>query len=480
MKLEKTLPRLLIGASGSGVGKTTVTCGILKALTERGKRLMSFKCGPDYIDPMFHTEVLGIPSRNLDLFFTDRNTARSLMARHGASVDMAVIEGVMGYYDGLAGISTEASSFDVAVATETPSVLLLDGKGKSVSLLAEIAGFLNLEMESRIAGVILNRVSAGLYPDLKKMIEERLPVKVYGFFPEMKECFLESRHLGLITAGEIRDIQKKLAALGKQAEETIDLDGLLRLAETASPLEAQELQMDSAYSAFRGDSVLTECNAIRQSKTPVKIGVALDSAFCFYYRENLELLEELGLKLEYFSPLNDIVLPEGISGLILGGGYPELYLQRLADNISMKRAIGDALKRQMPCIAECGGFMYLQEEIADVEGKSYPMVGAIKGKSYPAGKLGRFGYITMTANKENLLCDKGEILKGHEFHYWDSTVTGDGFHAQKPYRKRNWECVVTSPYLYAGYPHIHFYSNPKAAWRFVLSCHRFCNVSENG
>lgn len=449
---SKNMPRLLIGAAGSGCGKTTFTCGLLQALSDAGRRPVSFKCGPDYIDPMFHTEVLGIPSRNLDLFFTEENTARYLMAKHGSRGDMAVIEGVMGYYDGLAGISDSASSFHLAAATGTPSLLLTDGRGKSLSLLAEIKGFLEFRKGSRIRGIILNRVSGMIYPELKELIEERLPVKVYGYLPKMEDCSLESRHLGLVTAREIKDLRGIIQKLAAQIKKSVDLQGLMELAECAEPLTFEKPQLPNPLSE------------------PVSIGLAKDKAFCFYYQDNLELLEELGVKIIPFSPMEDSFLPEGISGLIIGGGYPELYLRQLSGNQSMRRQIREAVQQGMPCLAECGGFMYLHRQLEDQDGHSFPMVGLIDGKSYPTEKLGRFGYITLTARKDNLICGKGEQLKGHEFHYWDSTRPGDVFRAKKPLRSREWDCVIAEKNLLAGYPHIYFYSNLQAARRFAEAC----------
>ena len=446
------LPRLLIGASGSGCGKTTFTCGLLRALGDAGEKPVSFKCGPDYIDPMFHTEVLNVPSRNLDLFFAEENTVRYLMAKHGAQGSLAVVEGVMGYYDGLAGISAEASSWDLAGATGTPAVLLLDGRGKSVSLLAEIKGFLELEKKSHIQGVILNRISGMLYPELKTMIETKLPVRVYGYLPKMEDCSLESRHLGLVTAKEVRDLQAIIGRLANQIKKTVDLAGLMEQAGSAEDLSFQNLELPAPL------------------KEPVQIGVAKDKAFCFYYQDNLDLLEELGAEIVPFSPLEDTRLPEGICGCMFGGGYPELYLAQLSENTTMRGDIRRAVERGMPCFAECGGFMYLHETLKGRDGKAWPMAGVIGGESYPTDKLGRFGYITLTSQKETLLGPQGQGLKGHEFHYWDSTCQGNAFHAQKPLRKRGWECVVAEKNVFAGYPHLYFYSNPQAAKNFAQAC----------
>lgn len=232
MKTEK-IPRILIGASGSGSGKTTVVCAILQALLNRGMDIASFKCGPDYIDPMFHKEALGLESRNLDLFFNDKATVNYLLAKNSQRADLAVIEGVMGYYDGVAGKSYEASSYDLARNTKTPGIMVIDCKGKSVSVLAEIKGFKELEKDSGIKAVILNRISPMIYEEIKELIEKSLAIQVLGYMPVLKECSLESRHLGLVTAQEIGNLREILETLGTQAEQSIDLDQLIKLAQTA-------------------------------------------------------------------------------------------------------------------------------------------------------------------------------------------------------------------------------------------------------
>ncbi len=477
MERRRSVPRFMIAAAGSGSGKTTVTCGLLAAFARRGVKMASFKCGPDYIDPMFHTEVLGIPSRNLDLFFTDENATRFLLCRAAAAAfgerdegpALALIEGVMGYYDGLAAISTKASSYDLARATQTPAVLLADCRGRSVSILAELKGFLEYREDSGIRGVILNRLSPMLYPEMKRMIEEELNIAVCGYVPVMKDCGLESRHLGLVTAQEVGNLREIVERLADQMEKTVDLDRLLELAE-----QTPELTYHMTGPIAGGE---TEPVGKGQKKKP-RIGVARDKAFCFYYQDNMDLLEELGAELAPFSPLEDSALPEGLSGLIFGGGYPELYLKQLSQNRGLMGEIRAALESGMPCIAECGGFMYLHEWILDEEGGRWPMAGVIKGESFPTGKLGRFGYISLTARRDTLLCREGGTLRGHEFHYWDSTNTGDCYLAEKPLRNRTWNCILsdgiqTQGNLSAGYPHIHFYSNPQAAGRFVTACSSF-------
>lgn len=449
-KMDRNVPRILIAGTNSGCGKTTMVCGILQALKNRGEKIASFKCGPDYIDPMFHSSILETRCRNLDLQFFDGNTLRYLLAKENAG-ETAVIEGVMGYYDGV-GVSCKASSYEVGKEAGAPAVLVVNARGAAHSVLATIHGFASLYSDSGIRGVILNNCSAMLYPRLKTAIEEQFGGKILplGFLPPMPGVTLESRHLGLITAAEVEDLHEKLQILAEQVEKTVDLDGLLALARDAEPL---------TY----------EIPCLPKPGEKVRIGVARDKAFCFYYEDNLTLLEELGAELVPFSPLADEALPEGLKGLYLGGGYPELYPEQLEKNSTMRASIRQALEKGLPCIAECGGFMYLQEAM---EGEK--MVGFLKGICFHAGKLVRFGYTTLTAKEENLLCGAGEKFPAHEFHYYDVTNPGDGFTACKASGKP-WQCGVANDHFYAGFPHFHFYACPEMAARFLNVCRRYAH-----
>lgn len=444
---QERVPRVLIAGTGSGCGKTTVTCALLQALVNRGMRVGAFKCGPDYIDPMFHSRIIGARSSNLDLFFFGENTAKHLLAQNGAVCDISIIEGVMGYYDGMGLTSTEASSWEVARVTGTPAVLVVNVRGASLSVLAAIHGFLTFYPDSGIQGVILNQCSPMTYAALAKEIQARFAGQVHplGYLPKMPDCALESRHLGLVTAAEVKDLKEKMARLSAQAEQTLDIDALLRLAEGAVDLTYEPVELP-------------------RYETAVRIAVARDNAFCFYYEDSLQTLRDMGAELVEFSPLADAALPENIHGLYLGGGYPELYAAQLGGNTAMRASIRAALERGLPCIAECGGFMYLTEQIAE-----YPMVGFLPGTCHDTGKLTRFGYVTLTARADNMLCRAGETIRGHEFHHWDASEPGVDFTARKSTGK-SWDCVVANDRLYAGYPHFHFYANPDFAKNFYETC----------
>ena len=436
--------RTLIAGTGSGCGKTTVTCAVLSALKARGVDAAAAKCGPDYIDPMFLRSVIGAPSTNLDPFFFDENALRFLLARN--SREITVIEGVMGYYDGIGLASSRASAYEAARLTRTPVILAVNAKGASLSILAQIKGFSEFAPDSGIRGAILNNCTEKVYSALAPEIERRLGIRPLGFMPHIKEAEIGSRHLGLVTAAEIADLKDKLARLAEQAEKSLDIDGIVRLAGTADTLEFEPVKVER--------------------REPVRIALARDRAFCFYYDDSLDLLREMGAELVDFSPMEDERLPEGIHGLYLGGGYPELHAKRLSENRSMLESVRNALSDGLPCIAECGGFMYLTESIAGER-----MVGLIKGNCFDAGRLQRFGYVTLTAERDNLLCKKGESIPAHEFHRWDAETTGDCFTARKA-DGREWPCVIASETLWAGYPHIHLLANTGFAESFYNACIR--------
>ncbi|MDY2960229.1 MAG: cobyrinate a,c-diamide synthase [Hornefia sp.] len=451
-KLEARIPRILIGGTGSDCGKTTVTCGLLSALKNQGRKITSFKCGPDYIDPMFHSKVLGTKSRNLDIFLCGEETVKYLLARDGEGSDLAVIEGVMGLYDGRGFKDDSCSANHVAKLTETPAILVVNIKGKGLSLAAEIKGYMEF-MENTIAGVILNNCSLGMYSIYKELLG-RNGIKTYGYLPRVEEASIGSRHLGLVTAEEVEGIKQKMDLLGQAAAKSLDLGEIIRLAESTKPLNFRDFSLKSVG-----------------KEPPVKIGIARDKAFCFYYEDVLELLEGLGAELSPFSPTEDEHLPKDISGLILGGGYPELHIEKISQNKSMLEEIRLALKKSMPVYAECGGFMYLGETI-EVKGKKYKTVGAIKGNSHVTKGLVRFGYKELKANVDNLLCKKGEGIKCHEFHYSDTDNYGEGFTASNG-RGKTWTTGILTENMYAGYPHLHLWGNPGFAKSFVRACRNY-------
>lgn len=454
----------MIAAPKSGSGKTMITCALLQLLKDSGKNVSSYKCGPDYIDPMFHKKVLGVPSKNLDTFFTDEKTTVQLFLDKRAGGDFAVLEGVMGLYDGLGGIYEQGSSYHLAKVTQTPIILVVDAKGMGKSVLALIAGFLQYDTQHLIKGVLLNRMSKGYYDIVKPLIEKELSVKVVGYFPEQKDIRLESRHLGLVMPDELADIKEQLDELAERLKKTIDLDMLLDIA-----VEAEEITKTTN----------TEQMQIQNQNNTVNIAVAMDEAFCFYYEDNLRLLEKCGAKLQYFSPLHDTSLPKDCDAMLLGGGYPELYAKELSENLSMRNSIKTAFKTGLPTVAECGGFMYLHtyihnicEEDADAQNYVFGMTGALDSECHFKGKLVRFGYIELEEKHSNFL-PTDEKIRAHEFHYYDSTDNGADCIATKPATGRSYDCVISHDNYWLGFPHLYYPSNPHFAESLVRKAYEY-------
>lgn len=463
------IPGIMIAAPASGSGKTSAACGLMAAFGSRGLKVRSCKCGPDYIDPMFHREVLGVDSENLDLFFSKPEELRESFRRHTAGADLTVVEGVMGYYDGMGLDTDHGSSYEVASVLNLPVILVVPCRGAALSLAASVRGMLAFRKESNIRGILLNRVSGMLYPRLKQMMESELKqagydIPVVGYMPEDEAFRLESRHLGLITPQEIEGLRGQTARAGEILAGTADLDLILQIAEkgAANGETAEEDRSETGDKPVFGTG-----------ENRVRIGIARDKAFCFYYKDNLELLEKLGCELVPFSPLSDPRLPDGLSGLIFGGGYPELYGRTLAENKGLLQEIHSLIEDGIPCLAECGGFMYLHEELEDREGQVWKMTGNIKGRTWPVGRLVRFGYVKIMpeeARTEAGYLFPGEEIRGHEFHYWDSTDSGSDCLSVKPDGRRSWQCIHMDGNLFAGYPHLYLPSLPAFAERFVRRC----------
>lgn len=480
--------RFMIAAPKSGSGKTMITCALLQLLKDSGKNVLSYKCGPDYIDPMFHKKVLGVPSKNLDTFFTDEKTTVQLFLDERADGDFAVLEGVMGLYDGLGGIYEQGSSYHLAKVTQTPIILVVDAKGMGKSVLALIAGFLQYDTHHLIKGVLLNRMSKGYYDIIKPLIERELSVKVVGYFPEQKDIGLSSRHLGLVMPDELSDIKKQLNETADRLKKTIDMDLFIDIAEAADEIGDSE----NADKDKRKTLKNAEPMRLQDQNNTVNIAVAMDEAFCFYYEDNLRMLEKCGAKLQYFSPLHDTSLPEDCDAMLLGGGYPELYAKELSENVSMLNAIKKAFRAGMPTVAECGGFMYLHAYIrnicddtdeqnkADVQNKAdiqndmnkSKLVGALDGGCHFKGKLVRFGYIELAEKHSNFL-PLNEKIKAHEFHYYDSTDNGADCIATKPATGRSYDCVISHDNYWLGFPHLYYPSNPHFAESLVRKAYEY-------
>ena len=431
--------QFLLAAPRSGSGKTTMTCALLMALKRRGCAPCAFKSGPDYIDPMFHRAVLGVESRSLDLFFSAPETVRALYARGAAGHGAAVCEGAMGFYDGLGGVSDRASAWHLADTLGLPVLLVVEPKGQSLTLAAELKGLNSFRTPSHIAGILLNNCTARMHALLAPMLEKETGLPVLGFLPKLPEAVIGSRHLGLYTAAEVENLQQKLALLADAAEEHIDWPRLLALCEKEPP--ALPVQPET-------------------SPARVRIAVAQDEAFCFTYAETLEAFRDAGAEVVFFSPLRDTALPENIGGLYLPGGYPELHARELSENTSLLREIKRKIESGLPTAAECGGFLYLGQSLTDAEGQSWPMAGVLPGEAKDAGCLVRFGYAALSADSDSMLFRAGESFPIHEFHHWDSTANGTALAAKKPVGGAAWRCGFVNEHFYAGFPHLYWAGTP--------------------
>ena len=466
--------RIMIAAPRSGSGKTTITCALLEALKDRGCSPISFKVGPDYIDPMFHKKILGIDSRNLDIYFSESDGIRDVMSEVGDS--FAVIEGVMGLYDGANVDGTYGSSYEVAAVVQAPIVLVIDASGVGRTIISLIKGMILDDTNYLIKGIILNKINEGFYEKLKPVLEEELSkvrddIKLLGFFPKDPTLSIDSRHLGLKLPNEINDIKEKLSDAAATLEKHADIPSLISIMEGADRVKIGDADIEELRQ-FSNDV------ADEKNTQELTLAVASDEAFCFYYKDNLELFEKSGVKLKFFSPIADEKLPEECDGILIGGGYPENYLEDLSQNKSMLASIKNALDKGIPSLAECGGFMYLHKQITDMNGNSYEMVGSIDGNCHYAGHLVRFGYMEIEAINQSSkdVCDsrnRDEMLeslvgmRGHEFHYFDSSMNGDLFVASKPNKEKKWNCMIMRNNGIWGFPHFYYKSNPEFIKLFI-------------
>lgn len=451
-------PRILIAGTQSGVGKTTITVGLMKALTKRKYNIQPYKVGPDYIDPGFHTLVTANRSRNLDSFFLGEEALLRLFFLTSKRATLSIIEGVMGLFDGK-GKEGESSTARIAKILNTPVILIIDGKKLAQSAAAIAYGYKNLDRDLQLKGVIINNIaSQGHYQMIKYSIEEKVGIKVFGYLPRQKELNLPERHLGLVPITESKDLGHYLDKLVAEIEEYVDLDEIIKIADDSTELE---------ISSPKGIS-----NLSKEKKFTVKLGVAYDRAFNFYYQYNLDLLKELGAVIKTFSPLKDKSLPD-IDGLYLGGGFPESFLEQLAANKSLKEHIIQAIRSGLPTYAECGGLMYLCNQITDLSGKSFSMVGAVPARAIMTEKLQGMGYVKAQGLKDNILLKKGEEVKGHEFRYSKLVDLDDKRFAYRLFGGKGEDgrfAGYLQDNLLASYVHLHFGSNPLVAQRFLERC----------
>lgn len=454
-----TTPAVIVAGTHSGSGKTTVTLAILAALTRRGVRVQGFKVGPDFIDPGHQTRITGRPSRNLDTWLLEPTALADTYRNGTVGADLAVIEGVMGLFDGRGGLDESGSTADLARLLDLPVVLVVDARGLARSIVPLVLGFARFDESVRVEGVVANNVGSHrhfaeyLAPGLRAYATA---FSLIGYLARNELLSIPSRHLGLWTAEELADDSSLANALADVAESTLDLDRLVALARVPrlSAPTAPEVPGPGARSQVR-----------------VRVGLARDPAFCFYYEDNLDQLRAAGAEIVPFSPLQDPELPPGVELVYLGGGYPEIHAARLAANLEMRAAIRSFHAEGGTILAECGGLMACTELLRDVEGKDHPLWGLIPARAVMQSKLAALGYVSVVAERETVLGPEGTTVRGHEFHYSQLEPFASLRYAtslNRPGRESKPDGIQVGGLL-AGYAHLHFGSNGRIATNLLES-----------
>jgi cobyrinic acid a,c-diamide synthase len=452
----KMPPRLTIAGTHSGVGKTSIATALMAALTRRGLRVQPFKIGPDFIDPGFHRLASGRASRNLDSWMLSRETNLEILTRASEDADIAIIEGVMGLFDGSDALTETGSTAEMSKWLGSPVLLVIDASAMAGSAAALVRGFEDFDADVRLAGVLCNRVGGSGHADiLRQAMLARCRAKPLGFLPTTEKIELPERHLGLVMATEILS-REHLDAMANWIETNVDIDQLLTVTrEQSLPLETSRPSKSRMSAEHRA-----------------LIGLARDAAFCFYYEDNLDLLKQCGADLVEFSPISDGALPADLDGLYLGGGYPEIHAAQLSENAPMRDAIVHFAKAGGPIYAECGGFMYLCEAIVDTDGREYQMAGLFPTRVRMQKQLAAIAYVEVEAPEDALWLRSGQRLRGHEFHY--STIEGMPASVSRCLRLSAGDKMRDDGYAIAsvlgGYSHLHFRSSPDFVSSFVDVC----------
>ncbi|MBE6086057.1 MAG: cobyrinate a,c-diamide synthase [Selenomonas ruminantium] len=448
----KNIPRLVIAATQSGAGKTTIVTGLLAALRQRGLNVQSFKAGPDYIDPGYHALASGQPAHNLDSWLTPKEILPEILAAEAESADIAIVEGVMGLYDG--GRQGISSTAEIAKIIKAPVLLVIDAKSMGASAAAIAQGFRDYDPSVKLAGVILNRLGSDTHEAMIREAMAGIDMPVYGALRRNDGLRMPERHLGLVPVEENKE-RELIGRMGEAVAGQLDLDKLLALARSAEPLAIKESSLSGAGAYF------------------CRIGVAKDEAFSFYYPASLKVLAKLGAEIVPFSPLHDEKLP-AVDGLFIGGGFPEMFAGQLAANSSMRQAVRQAAQKDMPILAECGGYMYLMDSLQDFAGVSHPMAGVFVGQAVMTEKLQMVGYVEAELQKDSLLGKAGTKLKGHEFHFSKEREPIQQDKAPFIFRKlRNnseYPAGQQVKNVLGSYLHLHFAGCLDAAENFVRQC----------
>ena len=455
------IPRVVIAATQSGAGKTTIVTGLLAALRQRGMKVQSFKAGPDYIDPGYHRLASGQPAHNLDSWLTPAEILPEILATETANADIAVVEGVMGLYDG--GRQGISSTAEIAKIIGAPVLLVIDAKSMGASAAAIAKGFRDYDPAVQVAGVILNRLGSDTHEQMIREAMAGIGMEVFGALRRDESLKMPERHLGLLPVEENEELEL-IERMGQAAAKQIDLDKVLALARSAKPLMVKSAaEVSKRYSC--------------------RIGVARDEAFSFYYPASIKVLERLGAEIVPFSPLHDEEPPK-VDGLFIGGGFPEMFAEKLAGNVVMRRAIKALAQKGMPMLAECGGYMYLMEALQDFAGRVHEMTGVFSGRAVMTEKLQMVGYVEAELQQDGLLGSRGTKLKGHEFHF---SKEGEMISADKaPFVFRKLRNNSEYPAgrqvqnVLGSYLHLHFAGCPQAAENFVRKCAAYGEERDNG
>ena len=453
------MKRLILAGTSSNVGKTSITLGIMSALKQKGVIVQPYKVGPDYIDPAFHTHITGRKSRNLDIFMMGEAGVQHAFTNSFKNADIGLIEGVMGLFDGASTQKDTGSTAHVSKILKTPVVLIIDGSGMSASAAAMVKGYQTYDEDVYLAGVIVNKVSGQHHYNLiRTAIERDLNIPCVGYMKKNENIQLGSRHLGLVPAGELKTLNEKINELGKMALETIDFEKLIDIADSAKELD---YTFDTSFIVKR---------------EPVRIGIARDKAFNFYYEDNLEILEAMGAELIPFSPVEDDQVPHNLDGLLFGGGFPEIFAKEINNNTSMRTSLRKLINDGIPTYAECGGFMYLNEAIVNFEKESFEMLHVFEGVSEMTKRLQRFGYVDIELNRDTVIGKQGWTMRGHEFHRSKVEGIDEDKLAYNVAKIRDgvllkeWKCGASTGNVLGAYAHIHFYSCPEMPQYFIEKC----------
>lgn len=451
------MDRIMIAATHSGAGKTTITSGLMRALKDKGLKVQPYKVGPDYIDTSYHKQASGLDSHNIDEFILPKDEIRNIFAAYAKTSDISIIEGVMGVYDGYQSDSDYCSSASMAKILNCPVILVIDARAMAGSAAALVKGFVEFDKDLDIVGVILNNVSSENHYDiLKKAIEKNVNVKVLGRIPKNSDISLPSRHLGLVMQSELDDSEQKLQTMADLVTTYLDLDEIIKISKAKSTWESKR--------------------AIKRSDKNLTLAIAFDKAFNFYYPDTLNILKLAGIKLEYFSPISDSELPE-CDGIYFGGGYPEVFARELSNNTKMRASIKEASNNNMPIYGECGGLMYLGDYLIDSDGNKFDMTGILSGYSKMSAKLQRFGYCQGKLNESTIIGEKGQIVRGHEFHHSEFITDLEPVYSMEKemsdYSIKTWAGGYRYKNTFGTYLHTHFASDYNLIYKFCSALEEY-------